>query len=525
MRSLQDYRDIYKEIASSYNITGDSVELLVQLLANASYISEIENISYVQEASLERSTLVNSKIQHCMDMMYSVFRGRCPRVIMKIKPTKYMRFDVYDQIVSSNSFNVYYLGYYNGVSDNSINNVTGTKGMPLEEGFIYGPCEINPAIDENDTVVVIGLLAKEKISESWVTNKNNAYYVETLEENLSSDLYVKIGSSDKKEFIDTTRIFSDHILKHYIFDLTTTSYSSRLYVADIYRDSDILDRNDEPSVSSSGPDVNIYLDAVYYKFSSISEYKQAELKKINISGSEMVGFDSEFLESRGCSEIAPGVIIVNEVGREGVGTIHYKANRDRFVSSIVRSNSDVGVVLEETYPSKVMRGGTNFTFTSGDDSSSGSRVSLFYVPNDPLNLLTNTEISEFINAKKAYYIVDDIYISEGKQYTAFFNVDIELYKPYTIDDEVYNILSTYEKKFSVNLEKSIDEIRTLLSKISNVKQVMSLDITYLDPDNNSGNGASNEDVYNDIYDSDGNIKPDVYFKINYKINSIIQTRS
>ena len=72
MRSLQDYRDMYADIASRNNITGDSVELLVQLLANASYISEVENISYVQEASLEKSVLVNSKIQHCMDIMYSV---------------------------------------------------------------------------------------------------------------------------------------------------------------------------------------------------------------------------------------------------------------------------------------------------------------------------------------------------------------------------------------------------------------------------------------------------------------------
>ena len=75
MRSLQDYRDMYADIASRNNITGDSVELLVQLLANASYISEVENISYVQEASLEKSVLVNSKIQHCMDIMVAEKRS------------------------------------------------------------------------------------------------------------------------------------------------------------------------------------------------------------------------------------------------------------------------------------------------------------------------------------------------------------------------------------------------------------------------------------------------------------------
>ena len=50
MRSLQDYRNIYREIAQSLGYRGDSVELLVQLLANATYIEEVENITYMQEA-------------------------------------------------------------------------------------------------------------------------------------------------------------------------------------------------------------------------------------------------------------------------------------------------------------------------------------------------------------------------------------------------------------------------------------------------------------------------------------------
>ena len=112
MKSLQDYIDIYRGIANKLNITGDSVEILSQMLANASFISEVENIAYTQEASLEKSTLINSKIQHCVDDMYSVFRGSCPRVILNIKPTKYLSFNIYDEIISSNSFKAYYLGYY-----------------------------------------------------------------------------------------------------------------------------------------------------------------------------------------------------------------------------------------------------------------------------------------------------------------------------------------------------------------------------------------------------------------------------
>ena len=43
MKSLSDYKNIYREIASKLNLQGDSVELLVQLLSNASYIEEVEN--------------------------------------------------------------------------------------------------------------------------------------------------------------------------------------------------------------------------------------------------------------------------------------------------------------------------------------------------------------------------------------------------------------------------------------------------------------------------------------------------
>ena len=543
MRSLQDYRDIYKEIASSNNITGDSVELLVQLLANASYISEVENISYMQEASLERCTLVNSKIQHCMNQMYSVFRGRCPRVILKFKPTKYMEFNVYDPIVNSNDFTIYYLGYLKtdneDESDETDTDETepGTRNLPIEEGFIYGPCTIMPAIDDDDTYTVIGLMAKEKIVMNWNTTSNNQYYVETLEENLSNDLWVKAGANDSSmDYVEVSRVFSDHILNKCIFDLTTTSYSSRLYFSGIFDNTD-LNRDDE---NLSSPNGNISIQAEYYKFSRVSEYKPAELKKINISGAEMKNFDSTFLEERVNDkdrEIAPGVIIISETGRDGIETIHYKANRDRFVSSVIRSNSDVGTVLEEMFPAKVMPYGTNYEFSSAEVSSSedGSMVSLYYVPKDVLNLLTSSEIDDFLTTKKAYYIVDTIEVKEGRRFTALFNIDIELYNSFSIDSEISEILKNYEKKFNVDLEVSKEEIKTLISKIPNVKQVRGLEISYMDPET--------ADVYSEgmIYDEDLNIysstaipgseevihtiKPDIYFNIDYNINSIIQTRS
>ena len=70
MRSLQDCINIYRGIANNLHLTGDSVELLIQLLANSTYINEIEHINYANESSLERATLLNSKIQQCVNIIF-----------------------------------------------------------------------------------------------------------------------------------------------------------------------------------------------------------------------------------------------------------------------------------------------------------------------------------------------------------------------------------------------------------------------------------------------------------------------
>ena len=101
MYTVQDYIDRYTTIGKNLGLSGESLNALSQMLGHASYISEVEHVSYTAESSLERSSLMNSKIQHCVDNMYSVFRGLCPRVILKIKPTKYLTFNPYDPIIES----------------------------------------------------------------------------------------------------------------------------------------------------------------------------------------------------------------------------------------------------------------------------------------------------------------------------------------------------------------------------------------------------------------------------------------
>ncbi len=498
MNSRQDYINIYRKIATGLDIYGDSAELLVQLLAESTYISEVEHAVYMQEASLEKATLMNSKIQHCMNDMYSVFRGSCPRVIFRFIPSKYFDLKPFDEIVAGNGFRVYYLGYWDPGSEEK--SQRGTESVALMDGFVYGPKIIPPSLSgsEDDMVTVIGLIAKETVSGDYSTVESNTYYVENLGEDLSQDMWVKIDGSPWP----VTRDFSLHITEAAIFDLTLPSFGSRLYVADILRSGAY--KRDEIETQA-----NVQVQALWYVYSLLESYNQAELKKLTIKGTTPLSFKEPF---QGFTEVSSGLILIPESSRDTVSTIHYRANRDRYVNSIIRTNSDIGTILEETFPENVKVGGTSYQFFNG---VSGSGFKLYYVPQDETKLLTDEDIKKFREERAAYYVTSNFTILPGKKYTAIFNIDLELYYPGSVDKEIADLLSTYQFKFGINLEEKSDEIKGLINKISNVKQVSGFDITYLSESGETVEGSDLERMYSDL-DS-------IYYKINYIINSRVQT--
>ena len=189
MKSLNDYIKILRGIANNLNLHGESVEMIVQMLSNALYISEVEHITYSQEASLERASLENSKVQHCVNQMYSVFRGNNPRVIINIKATKLFNFQLYDEIIKSNNFKVYYLGYFDKDKQEIVNS----------------PITIYPDTE----IAIYGLIASNIYTSTWTISNENRFYKNHPESNLSSDLYLR--NITQNSLVDTTRIYSDHI--------------------------------------------------------------------------------------------------------------------------------------------------------------------------------------------------------------------------------------------------------------------------------------------------------------------------
>lgn len=556
MRNLQDYINKYYTIAQNLGYTGDSIEVLVQLLANASYISEVENVAYLQESSLEKSSLINSKIQHCMDNMYSVFRGLCPRVVMKIRPTSYLTLKPFDLIQQSSSFSVYYLGYYKLIqpssnsgdssrpavdsniidssiigssshrsgSDRSASTVVDyTRLSDLDSldsekypgEFIYSGVTLKPSVD-TESYIIICLISPKIHQVDKTVNTRNTYYVDCSIDNLSNDVLVKVGGVQA----EVTRNFADHILKptKYVFDLTLPSFGSRIYTANYFSTLDRTDRSD-----SVGIEINTKISATYFEWSRLEDYNQSELRRLSYKGAELVGFNETWLTANMYSELSKGsgLCFVKEVGRDDLNTIHYKANRNRYVNSMVRSNNDIGTILEENFPQYVKSGGTSYVFNTLGNNS-GSELKIYYIPKDESRLIPDTSddpgkgvssIEDFIEKEQAYYIITkNIKVLKGDRYTAEFNISLELYRNSTEDlnGSIGSILkSTYERKFNtVFNDTTIEEVKSLISKFSNIKRINSLGITFL---NSRGDIVKMSDIDPIIS----------YFDISYNVSTLV----
>lgn len=466
MKSLQDYIETYRKIASNLNIRGDSAELLIQLLANASYISEVENISYSQEASLEKASQMNSKIQHCINNMYSVFRGLCPRVILNIKPLKPLSFNLFDEVIVGNTFKLYYIGYYDNKNTKTSENETS---LSYDDGIVHEQLFIMPeGGTEEDTRVykIVCLLAKETISNTYTLKGDNLYYVDCSSEDLSNDMWVRVDGVIKKVTTD----FSEHILSGKVFDLTLPAFGSRLYIPGSN------DGNDYPT--------NTEITTKYFKYSNLSSYNESDLKRINLKGAMLIKSEEDFWSIRGLTEFIPGVYLVKETDRDSIISTHYIANRSRYTNTIFRSNSDLGDLLEKDHADKVNSGGTKSVFLD-------SELVLYYIPKDSNIFLTEDEKKEFINNRKAYYISDDIQIVEANKYTASFDIEVELYESEKVSNEIKSILSKYDNRFDINFLDSservsdvvynsscLGEIETLISKIPSIKRIKNFNISY-----------------------------------------------
>lgn len=436
MKSIQDYRNIYREIASNLGIQGDSVELLVQLLAQHSYINEVENASYLREASMESAVLMNSKIQHCMDDMYSVFRGECPRLILNFIPLNVLNFHRYDEVAVSSNFRLYYLGYVD------------------EEGnYIYDDCSFYPSLTSNTSenqYQIITLLSQDKVEKEWTTNYLNLYYIDCLEENLSNDMYL----THENQIVPVTRDFATHIVKNQVFDLTLPSFSSRLYIAD-----------SQFSKIGEEAEENLNLKATYFIYTTLDSINENEIGRVSISGMKLINPNDKEDFTNGIKKIA-------EKTRDSVYSLHYKASKDKFISTMIRSNDDICRLFKETFIGYISTNGVIYDYSKDTDNT----VRIKYIlANDKTPDIPEKEKTAFEMNAAAYYITDLLKLEKIDPPQVYLNLELVLYNNVDSSElgtSIQDIVDKYSRSFlEKDLDEIVPEIKGQVEKISCIKYV------------------------------------------------------
>ncbi len=363
-------------------------------------------------------------------------------------------------------------------------------------GFVFGETSLLPS---DTPTPILGLIAKETYEMEKTLTSSNPYYVETMEEDLSNDVLVEYAGEVKP----VTRNFSDHILDGDVFDLTLPSFGSRLFV-----------NPGENEIST----INETLSAKYFKYSELDSYNTSELAKLYVKGAELVSFDSCYTSTdptwdvfKGQEEFGPGIIGIKEGSRDSLVSIHYKANRDRYDNSILRSNADVTSILEEDYADYIVSSGTSYKFTY-NASSGTTGLFIWYVPKNRNNLLPESKIEQYRDKRSSYYITTDITIEPGEMMNVIYNLEIELYTTSDTEDltvALEKIFDQYENKFNVDLIASQETIKSSISKISNVSQIKGIEILWLDE-----NGEPADQPKDLTY---------TYFEISFNLNTTVKS--
>ena len=178
MRSREEITQIFRDSAGRNNLEGDHIEVLVNLLSEALYQSEFNNLRFTKEASATQSTSINSKIVLAMDRNYSVFRG------------------------------------FNGVIDCSLTSISGpqtwTTGQEVFSSSQFNLYSTDNYNFELDQSINVRLYVSNGSMTSTITPTAGSSFIEILENDLSDLLYVRNNpESSSRITYPTTNIFGD----------------------------------------------------------------------------------------------------------------------------------------------------------------------------------------------------------------------------------------------------------------------------------------------------------------------------
>lgn len=469
---LQDLQDIQNEL----KLEGDAVEINKRIAAYVYYHTQIDITNAIRESSINSAYLMNSKIEHCMDNMYSVFRGTNPILTLNLILNAELGYDKFDLVYNSNTFKLY-----------AREVISQHPTLPNGAGELT-PIQIQLIVSSSDKIVYSpGKDARILSDRKW------PYYIdiklddERLASNLSEHLFIyrQENENDAKEEVSWTRIFTEHassaISDEQLFVLTIPDYGIRVYKKG-YFDYNI--------------DKNLHFEIIPY--TTIDDINLLDFSKITIPEGTLkspAGLTIDQLPDPNDTTDLEQVINIDETGnliesidntdlyqmilspnieRQNTATLAYQSNFSGKSSNTMISNNDILFLFSETFIDRVLS--CNFEL----DLESSSIV-IYYVPNPDANAITATEKSDFINKYDKYGIANNMLaIQEGNRLTRTVTLEYVSDGLTDITEQANNIINSYNNILGQTLNQR--ELEGQFSKLQGVSYISNLSVSGLNPD-------------------------------------------
>lgn len=407
MKNLKEIESQFREIATSNNLTGDSTELIIKLLAYNNYESSISARISLLESLPNRAVNENSKIEHAVNNMYSVYRGKNAQLSVKARVTGTLSLKRLQEVYSD-KYNKFY--YSHLVTD------TG-ETIVGDYDLIYG-----------QTYTLFLIKGEEVLTETLSVDTDNLYLLETVSSNVSED-YILRESIDSSVDLKLTKSFSTHIdsdinpdEESLIMDLTLPSYGVRFY--------------------SSGEGFNSSLN---YNLTYIPYYNE-EINSSLLNRMVIEGVELDYTS----------LSIESPIERESLKNLLYNLSKRTELQSRVRSNSDVLDQFKSMFSYKIK------DCALGGYDYNSDILSIYYIP-----LLSDTlegESSKFeltendkslYKEKLMYYVTKDIQLLPLYDFSSAIDLFISL--ELVVDSKIdISEISSYLKDMEYSLGQSFD---------------------------------------------------------------------
>lgn len=446
MKSIDEYKSSIGKLASDLGIQGDHVTILTNMVAYALYTNELNLLRYTKEQSLTNSNFLASKIQHAMDRMYSVYRGKNPVIELSFYATKAKKFEIGDVVYESGDYYLYSAEDKEIVED--LNNLATLKVM-----------------------VAAGRKKVHKISGEA------GFYIELPDTHVSEDIRVRRTDTLAATYYDTTRVFKKHIDRkdsNILFTLTNQDYGLRIYKRDGFKTAEVYEVETYPFFD----DFKLLNDTILNSSTSIQ-----------VNGMRL---DS--------SRLIEGIL-----PREDAIDIEYNAKSQLFSNGVMKSNTDIVDLFRGTLVTSVSdashtwNANTNRLHIYYVLAEGIGEISAVEMDNFKNEIDRSYYLGDIPTASPATELVVDITI----EVRTYLSVD------YVTKESIKDVLRKYERKIVPAVRKddihsALSKLEGVKYVTINIPQVMLNEMERLN--RNTGNGAPRYVRFNPNI----NVEPDAY---------------